>query len=135
MSLSDVAIALETGLNAISPSIDTAWENIDYDPVVGTPYQRVYFMPADPDNSEVGGDIYRQDGIFQVNLFYPLKTGPSESTARAQLIRTTFKRGSTFSKNGINANIDATPKIKHGRVDNGWWMVPVEINFFAHLTT
>ncbi len=134
MSVAKIRQALENGVNAITPALETAWENVEYTPVNGTPYQRVFLLTARPDNIEYG-PVYRQEGILQVNLFYPLKVGTTTAVTRAELIQTTFKRGTTFVKDTVKVVIDKTPHIKQGRRDDDRWMIPIDISFYAHLTT
>ena len=46
MSLISIRSALEVALNAMTPSVSTAPENAPFTPVAGTPYQKLYLMPA-----------------------------------------------------------------------------------------
>ena len=101
MSISSVRIALETKLATITPALSTAYENVPFTPVTGTPYQRAYLMPATPANPTMGDGYYREQGIFQVSLFYPLQAGPKTAADRAELIRAAFKRGTTLTTGGI----------------------------------
>ena len=131
MSITSVRAALETKLNAMTPALGTAWENVGYTPVTGTPYQAAYVMPATPDNPTVGDGFYREQGIFQISLFYPLLAGPQAAEARAQLIRTTFKRGMAMTSGGVKVLVDRTPEIGQGRPDGDRWHVPVKIRWSA----
>lgn len=127
MSLQTISIALEKHLNAMSPSIATAWENVSYTPVTGTPYQRVNLLPAEPDNSSQGRHHYREIGLMQVLLNYPVNVGRSAAIARAELLRTQFKRGTTLTESGINVIITQTPTIGGAFVDDDWYRIPVSI--------
>lgn len=134
MSIVSVRAALETKLNAMTPSLATSWENLPYTPVAGTPYQAAYVIPATPDNATMGDAYYREQGIFQVSLFYPLQAGAGVAAARAQLIRTAFKRGTSMTSGSVTVRIDKTPEIGQGRVDGDRWHVPVKIRWFAGIT-
>lgn len=133
MSLPAVRAALEIALAAMSPALGTSWENGEYVPVPGTPYQRVWLMPAEPANVEIG-PRYTEQGLFQIDLAYPLNAGPSAATARAELLRTTFPRGASFTASGVTTSIERTPEIRPGRVEDDRWIVPVRIRFYAHIT-
>jgi hypothetical protein len=135
MSLASVRIALESKLNAMTPTLSTAWENVPFTPVTGTPYQRAYLMPATPANPTMGDGYYREQGIFQVSLFYPLQAGPVTAAARAILIQTTFKRGTSMTAGGITVIVGNTPEISQGRVDGDRWHIPVKIQWFAGINT
>ncbi len=95
MSIITIRSALEVELNAMSPALSTQWENDEYTPVVGTSYQRARLLLATPDDIEFG-PVFRQPGVFEITLFYPLKEGPTAAATRAELIRSTFKRGISY---------------------------------------
>lgn len=133
-NINSVRAALETALNAITPALATVWENTAYTPVDGTAYQRVYLMTAEPDNSTYGATYYREQGIFQITLFYPIQTGTKDAADRAELIRTKFKRGSSFTSGSVTVIIDRTPEISQGRIDENRWALPVKIRFYAGIT-
>ncbi len=131
--MSQVAIraALETKLDSILPAISTNWENTPFKPVNGTPYQQVYLLPGEPDNPTMGDGFYRDKGILQINLMYPQLTGTGTAAARAELIRTTFKRGTSIISGGITVIIEKTPEIGQGRPDGDRWFIPVRIRWFS----
>lgn len=131
MSIVLVRSALQTALNGMSPALATAWENVDYVPVTGTPYQAAYVLAAEPDNPTMGDAFYREQGIFQISLFYPIQVGTAAAEARAELIRTTFKRGTSFTSGTVTVQIEKTPEISPGRVDGDRWHIPVKIRWFA----
>ena len=133
MSSVAVRAALITALAGVLPAIDTAWENTDFSPTPGTPYQHPHLMLADPDNKAFGAS-YQEQGIFQINLFYPLSTGAADAGERAELLRATFYRGSSFTSGGVTVRINKTPTIGAGTRDGDRWMVPVKIIFFCNVT-
>ena len=136
MSIISIRAALETKLNTITPALSTAWENVPFTPVAGTPYQRVYLMTATPANPTMGDGYYREQGIFQVSLFYPLQTGTLTAATRANLIQTTFKRGTSMTAGGITVIVGNTPEISQGRVDgDDRFHIPVKIQWFAGINT
>jgi hypothetical protein len=131
MSITSVRAALEVKLAAITPALATAYENAPYTPVAGTPYQAVYLMTATPENPTMGDGFYREQGIFQVSLFYPLQAGPAAAAARAELIRTAFKRGTALTSGTVTVRISRTPEIGQGRVDGDRWHQIVRVQYFA----
>ena len=133
MSVIAIRAALEAALKAITPAIDTGWENAPFTPTTGTPYQLVYLMPASPENPTMGTGHYRFIGIFQINLFYPTQTGSGTAAARAELIKAAFARGNSFTKSGVTVKILYTPEIGQGRADDDRWMIPVKIRFSADI--
>jgi len=133
MSIIAIRAALETALNGMTPQLATAWENTAFTPAVGTPYQKVVLMLAEPDNSESGAR-YIEQGYMQVDLRYPLSKGTADAGARAVALRTTFKRGLTFTSGGINVVIERTPQIMPGRNDEDRYVVQVCIRFTAQVS-
>lgn len=129
MSLAKISIALETHLNALSPALQTALENKKFTPTTGTPYQRVNLLPATPDNSSQGQHHYREIGLMQVMLCYPVGNGRANAIARAELLRTHFKRGLTLTNETLQVIITQTPAIGGAFIDNDWYMVPVSIYY------
>ena len=133
MSITVIRSALEVALAAMSPAMPTAYENAPFIPVVGVAYQRAFLLTAQPENTEMGNTRHTEIGIFQISLNYPLSTGPRDATLRAELIRSTFYQGRTFSAGGIDATVENTPEIAPGRVEDERYVVPVKIRFFSHV--
>lgn len=133
MSLTKVRQALEVGLNGMSPSVDTAFENLPFKPTPGTPYQRVNLLPAQPENPTVGADFRREVGVMQVTLCYPFNAGTQAVYARAEAIQTRFRRGSSWTKDGVTAIVDITPTIGPAAVDGDRFTVPVSVPYFADI--
>lgn len=133
--MSNVTIkqTLETAIAEMEPVISTSKENVDFTPVSGVPYQEIYFLPATPDNTEQGVKNYRAQGFVQVNLKYPLNEGTAGALTRASLIETTFKKGTTLTKDGLTINVIFTPTIFAGFKDNDRWCIPVRIFYLADI--
>ncbi len=157
MSLVAVRRALETALDGISPALATAWENLKFTPTPGTPYQRVNLLAAPPLNPEMGGFV-QERGFMQVALAYPLEGGPGAALARAETIRATFKRGTSFTApanepDGVTLDLDFTtetysawepfivtttvantPEIAPALFEDDRYVVPVRVPFYANYT-
>jgi hypothetical protein len=129
MSIVSIRAALETALNSITPSIPCAWQNVPFTPVTGTPYQRATLLLAEPDNREFGAS-FQEQGFLQVDLCYPQSVGSNAVEARAELLRTTFKRGTTIG----SLMITATPEIKPAYNDGDRYVVPVRIRFNTYIS-
>ena len=127
--------ALETALAGVAPALATAWENKAFTPpAASVPYQRVDLLFATPDNPEYGR-AHTELGIFQVSLFYPLQAGSSAAATRAELLRTTFFRGASFTSSGVVVTITRTPEIGRGMVDGARGALPVKIRFSAFISS
>lgn len=117
----------------MTPALATAFENAPYTPVTGTAFQIATLLVAEPDNQTVGDAHYQEQGIFQITLMYPLQVGTATVMARAELIRTTFKRGNTFTSGGVRVVVTKTPEVSAGRIDGYYFSVPVRIRWQAFI--
>lgn len=131
MSQAAIRAALETALNAMSPALSTAWENMAFTPPApSTPYQRAFVMFAEPDNAEYGAS-HREQGVFQVSLMCPIQAGDAAARARSALILAAFRRGTSFTSGSVTVTITRTPYAGAGAIDGDRWHVPVKIQFIT----
>lgn len=127
--MSDLRAALETALSGMSPALATAWQNVPFTPAVGSPYQRVSLLPGTPANEEFGGN-FADRGFLQVTLHYPPGQGAKAAEDRALAIRSTFRRGASFTSGGLTVIIMKTPAILPAMTDDdGRYVVPVSIEY------
>ena len=109
------------------------WENVDFAPITGIPYQVGSLVLAKPSNTEMGAS-YFEVGFYQCDCVFPAQTGPNAAESRAAAIRTAFKRGNTFTSNGVTVMVTGTPQIMNGYPSPGCWVLPVRIPFQAQIT-
>jgi len=133
MALVEIRTALETKLNALTPTLATAWESVPFTPIVGTAYQQVNLMIADTLNPTLGGTHYRIKGFMQVLLCYPPNAGAKTAATRADLLVNHFKRGTSLTSSGITVIIDKTPSIAPALIDGVLYKIPVSIYFSADI--
>jgi hypothetical protein len=126
-----IRAALETHLNAMTPALSTAWENVAFTPVNGTPYQRVNLLMAAPDNRYMGCDRRIEQGIFQITLNYPIDKGAAPAEARANLIIEHFKRSTKLVSGGQWVQVIRTPAKKVLGADGAVFKIVVSINWQA----
>lgn len=134
MSQNSIRKALETALLSIDPTFSSAWQNDTFvPPNADTPYQEAFTMFAEPDDAEMGHTMYREQGIFQINLRYPLKAGDAAARAKSKTIRDFFYRSRTLVADGVNTIIERTPFVGQGTRQDDRWVVPMKIRFYAHI--
>lgn len=133
MSLVAIRVALETHLSSMTPEVPTAWENTKFDPQVNVAFQKASLLPAEPENPSFGDAFHRAQGIFQVQLNYPLLSGSAVALARAELVKTTFYRGLSLVSSGVTVVVSRTPEIAPALVDGEWYTIPVSIRYFANI--
>ncbi len=136
MSEISVCAALETQLATVTfTGGQTVYENAEFEPTAGTPYQEVFTLFAKPDNPTMGTAFHRLRGIFQVNLFYPILTGRGAAQTQAGLIKAAFARGRTFTSGAVTVQIENVPYVGQGTRDGDRWMVPVKIDWYANINS
>jgi hypothetical protein len=129
MSIVAIRATLEGALNSMTPALSTAWQNVPFTPISGTPYQRATLLFATPDNREVGGN-FQELGFLQVDLFYPQSVGPKAAESRADLIRSAFKCGASFG----GVQVTATPEIKPAYNDGDRFVIPIRVRFNTYVS-
>ena len=132
MSTILVKKAIRDAVADITPILPIAWENVEYTPTMGNPYQKVHVFFISPDNRGYGSGPYMEEGFFQISLYYPKQIGTELIDARADLIRATFKRGSHLISGTQDVVVNKTPTISSGKVDEDWYMIPVTVYFFSN---
>jgi len=139
MSLVAVRSALQGALDAISPAIATAWENVPFDAstdvAIGSPYQRVNLLLARPDDDEISRSNYVERGILQIMLCYPKDAGAEPAAARALLIRQAFYRGRSIVSGSVTVTIFTTPEIAPALIEGDRYAVPVSVRFTAPINS
>lgn len=133
MSVPSIRAALEQAINGMSPALQTAWTNAPFTPTTGTPYQRVAMLLAEPAMLEMSNHWHREQGLLQINLCYPLSTGPAAAEARAELIRATFYAGAEFTSGGVVVRVEKTPEVAPGLIEDDRFVTPVRVRFYAHI--
>lgn len=131
MSIDAIKAALQTALEALTPTLPPAYEGVTFEPVVGVAHQRVDFIFSEPENNE-NTERYRQGGIMQVTLKYPAGVGSGAIEARALMIRDAFPRKRALTSGGVVTNIERTPAITPGPAEGSWIVRYVRIRFYAN---
>lgn len=133
MSQNSIRTALITALEAMNPTLATAWENVPFVPTA-EPYQIVNILFGEPDNQILGVSEYWELGYMQVRLMYPKDKGAFLAGTRAELTRSALRRGNSFVSGGITVKISKTPTISGGRIEDDRFAVIVKVPFYAHIT-
>lgn len=137
MSLLSIRQLFETAIKVIDPTFPTQWENTIYNPIDGTAYQKIDRLLGNPEtptfNNPGVQDFFREIGIYQVTLFYPLGSGPAAADTKAEAIRAAFGAGRTFTSGTVTVTVSNKPTVAPGRIDGNRWSIPVKIPFFANV--
>lgn len=95
MTQSNIRRALEARLAALTPALATAYQNDQFAPVAGVPYQECFVIPVTSRTRGLGQKTALHSGIFQVNLCYPAASGTKALEARADALIAHFRPDST----------------------------------------
>jgi len=133
MSRATIRALLEGKLKAMTPALSTAWEHVKFTPKTGVAYQLATLLYSDTQNPSVGNNMYREDGIFNVKLAYPVGKGSRNIEARAELIRSTFNRALTLTSGGVNVIVENTPSIEMLQGEKDRAVMLVKINFYTEI--
>lgn len=134
MSILAIQTALEKHLLTLTPAIATAVENKTFAPVTGQPYQRLNHLLNTPADMGMERTLRAERGIFQVSLCYPLDAGRVPAMQRAEAIKALFAAGLSLYEGAVRVDIERTPSIAGGMVDEGRWMLPVSVYWQAFIT-
>lgn len=135
MSVGLIRKALEKRLSTVTPAMSTAFENISFTPVTGVPWQRINLLPNTPQDGQIGSGLYFERGIFQVMLCYPMGLGPSAAESRAQLVKDTFKRGTSMIEGGVTVIVMNAPSVAGAMIEGDSYCIPVSIRYQAQVQT
>jgi hypothetical protein len=136
MSQISIRSALETKLATLTPKVSTQFENVTFTPVTNVPYQSVYLLMNSPEDTTVADSVmYREKGIFQITLRYPLGNGTVAIMTQAEKIRTAFKIGTILTKDNRRVLCDKTPDIRVLPNEVDRFVVVVRVFFTADIFT
>lgn len=135
MSHQLIQAALEKKLAAISPALSTAYENVPFTPVQGTPYQRINLLPNATQDRAISADVRECVGLFQVSLCYPVGSGRGAAQARADAIDAAFKPVQRLTEGVLKVEITRSAQVAAGFVDGDRWIVPVTVEYRAFIVS
>lgn len=98
-------------------------------PPVTTAWASVFVIPATTAALSIR-DSDEMAGVFQIDLNYPINGGAGAVQAKADAIRTHFKRGTVLT----GVEVGAVSIANLGPVD-GWYRVAVSINYRSFAST
>lgn len=134
MSAELVRRALETALDtwATTNGLSVAWENVEFEPTVGTMYARAFMLQADTVSRGIGQTHREYKGVFQVNLCMPQSTGPAAAQSLVALLDEAFTTTAPLSAGGLNVWITRPMSAGPAMYDPGLYVVPVSCEYQAH---
>lgn len=135
MSLIAVEAALEARLQEMVDLPPTAWEDKGFKPTTGVTHLRVHHLRNTPRSLYVDGPESRLMGIFQVSVFVPSGRGKVEAIALAEKVARLFEPVQSIDGGNHRIDLDDPANIASGmQTEDGWYMVPVSVNWMAFPT-
>ena len=126
-------LAFEEAINAITPTIATAYENVSFTPTINVPYQELYDIPSNNDHLFINSANYEALGVFQITLRYPSGKGTKDVSNRAELYVSSFPVGTKLTKDGVTVIVTDTPDVTHLGVNGDRYSVAVSINYKVYI--
>lgn len=131
MSQKEIKVALDKAIGLLSGDIQTEYENIDFTPTAGTPYQQLHFLPAVNASIEITGSgaIYR--GIYQITLKYPVNKGVNPALDKVESIVKAFPKSRPLTE-GTTKVICELPVYRKLGVDGDRYIYAVSIEYKSY---
>lgn len=137
MSQSDVVAALlrKLGTLTFSPALPVVNPNIEApDEVPAGNYLAASVFPVSSEQIELGETgINRHTGLFQVSVFWALKTGLIKPMQVADAIALAFKRGTILTENSVTVTMDGPPFIAPAQREATRFQIPVRVSYRADI--
>ena len=127
----NISIALNQKLEAygLANPIDIAYENIQYEPAIGTNWIRPTVLPA---LSDVVGlrntDTEIHEGVYQIDVFTSINQSKSVSLLTIDALSSYFERGLVLTYSGVNVRI-IKKSTGVGSRDGAWYMTSLFIDY------
>jgi len=133
MAIVDIKRAAERHLNGLTPTVQTGWENVSFDPPKDQLYQRVQFLVQPPEDPVLGTGFHRERVTMQVFVVGMINKGTSEVLSRAELIRDRFKKGLVLVEDNVRIHVLRTPQISGTAIASDRIICPVIIELVAEV--
>ena len=114
--------------------LSTAYENVPFEPVVGAPWAQLFILPAQPTANTLGaGGQDLIEGLFQINLNYPIGDGAGLAKQKANEIREYFYAGRVFTYAAQDVFISSAGRGISQNIDS-YYQIILTINFQSRVT-
>lgn len=134
-TFSEIRAALESeiaNVPGIPSAANRAWENVRFEPTPGTPWVRMTLLPGSTRPAYLGADPKnRIDGLFQVDIFHPVGSGPASADTLADAVRLRYKVSRTLTAGSVGVRFNWSERMP-GRVDGPWYAVSVRASWYTY---
>ncbi len=115
-----------------TPALPVSYPNISFSPPASGKYLRARHLPNTTQQISLGSTGFnRHQGLFQIDVMWPLGVGETAPKEIAGKIIDHFKRGTEFTRESLLIRIPEPPSVAPALVDGVSYMVPVSIRYQA----
>lgn len=116
----------------LSPVMPVSYPNRSFSPPANGKYLRARHLPNTTTQITLGASGFnRHQGLFQIDVMWPLNAGETEPKEIAGAIIAQFKRGTEFTREGLLIRIPEPPSVAPALIDGVSYMVPITIRYQA----
>ena len=133
MEILNTKKAAERLLLSITPAVATGFEGVDFNPPVDAMYQRCQFRIDSPTDPVFPAGYHRENTEMQVFIAGIKGNGTADILARAELIRSVFKKGLTLTEGATKIHILRTAQIGSVFITQDRVVVPVLIPLISEV--
>ena len=128
----DINHALNAMILSAAGTTPVAWENMRYEPVIGTSYIQVFHNPLRSGPASIGYNGFTTHrGIVQLNINTPGERGTKEAISLADQFTSVIRRGLVVTFNAIPVRILGL-SIGAMDIQKAWAILPVTVNWHCY---
>lgn len=128
----DIDSALDGHLADMPALPPVAWENLAYNPAIGTLYLRPVSLPGDTRQATLGAAGTDETvGVYQIDVFAEAGQGKNAAIKMADSVADHFKRGTLLTYNDRDVRIRSTSRRNGLNTGDGWYMITIEIVYIT----
>lgn len=117
--------------SGISPSVSTAWPNVEFDPAVLPRFELNFVVSNGRDDSLKGGQLDQEEGSFSIVVCVEKGTGEDAALDYADSVKALFLKGQSIEFTGGHIVVTQPPDIRIGFPDDTSYRIPVVVQYRA----
>jgi hypothetical protein len=115
-----------------SPVMPVSYPNRSFSPPANGKYLRARHLPNTTTQITLGASGFnRHQGLFQIDVMWPLDAGEVAPKEIAGAIIANFKLGTEFTREDLLIRIPAPPSVAPALIDGVSYMIPITVRYQA----
>lgn len=131
----DIREAFESALDAlrVSESLPAIqWENVGYDPVVGTSYITVNHIPTmRVAANRFQSPQFRYEGTFLVEVYCPKNEGPNTAEEICDTILENFSEADYIVGSNVTLTVRNSERVQSA-IEDSWYISTINISYYLY---